>query len=54
MFQPPEFSRKCFIYIYNSNLAALKKPKKGLTLTVSELKDLEMYLDIYDLLPQRI
>jgi hypothetical protein len=41
LFQPPEFSRKMLYHIYNSNLALLAKLKKGLTLTVSEHKDLE-------------
>ncbi|PKH66658.1 AAA family ATPase [Flavobacterium sp. ALD4] len=41
LFQPPEFSQKMLYHIYNSNLALLAKLKKGLTLTVSEHKDLE-------------
>jgi hypothetical protein len=40
LFQPPEFSQKMLYHIYNSNLALLAKLKKGLTLTVSEHKDL--------------
>jgi DNA polymerase III delta subunit len=41
LFQPPEFNRKMLYHIYNSNIALLKKLKKGQPLTEREHKDLE-------------
>lgn len=40
LFQPPEFNRKMLYHIYNSNLALLKKLKKGQVLAEREHKDL--------------
>ena len=41
LFVPPEFNRKMLHHIYNSNLALISKMRKGLELSLRDLKDLE-------------
>ncbi|WAC00900.1 ATP-binding protein [Lacinutrix neustonica] len=41
VFQPPEFDKKVLHHIYNANNAILEKLKKGATLNLSEIQDLQ-------------
>ena len=41
LFEPPVFNKKMLHHIYNSNKALLEKLIKNVTLTASDIKDLE-------------
>jgi hypothetical protein len=41
LFKPPQYNKKMLHHIYNSNVAILNKLKKGVSLNLSDIKDLE-------------
>ncbi len=41
LFRPPQYNRKMLFHIYNSNISLLDKLQKNLTLSLTEMKDLE-------------
>lgn len=47
LFDPPRFDKKSLHHIYNSNNALLQKLEKKITLSLTEIKDLEHLPDTY-------
>ncbi len=41
LFKPPQYNKKMLHHIYNSNVAILNKLKKGISLNLNDIKDLE-------------
>ena len=41
LFKPPQYNKKMLHHIYNSNVAILNKLKKGISLNLNDIKDIE-------------